>query len=240
MQVLNHKKHKTCVKMSMLLVIFTVFLSSFSPPVVFFFYGSTLNPLRLTCWFTLHFIRTVFVLQFCLACACVRKRFEALNNHIKLTTKTRKIDFFSRKLDLMFGNVYNDLCKAIVAINETFATPLILIFSNILLKSIFAAYAIIDQLRGDQLSRFAFAVIQGLLLVNLLCLVVFTSCEGSRLTNAAQHTRVLVSELMNECEFTREQKSELVYLTSQMRMKKLNVETFLFTINWNVFLTVNL
>jgi 7tm Chemosensory receptor len=237
---LNHFKHRHFTQGSIFLTSFAVFMVSFASPSLFFIFGKVqeLNMLSLLCWFNMHLIRFYFIVQLSLACVCLRTRFEGLNHYLEREIENRKFDAFGLGIDVKFGILYNDLCRVINIISATFTFPCVLIFPILLLKIIFTAYALVNELRGSSYDIINL-VYCGYAIVNFLALIIIPSCEASRLTSSAQRTGFLVSELMNKCGLTKVQKFELIYLTSQIRLKNINVECFLFTINWNVFLTVH-
>jgi hypothetical protein len=82
-------------------------------------------------------------------------------------------------------------------------------------------------------------IFNSILLANSIIIITISFCEGSRLTTEAQKSSKILSQIMCESEFLLDRKVDLVFLTTTMRMRNLNAETFLFTINWSVFMTVS-
>lgn len=73
-------------------------------------------------------------------------------------------------------------------------------------------------------------------LVNQTIVVFF----GNRLTLEAKKTEKVFSKFMASSEFDETQRSEFVYLLTQMRSRKTTVENFLFKLDWKTFIAVSL
>lgn len=62
--------------------------------------------------------------------------------------------------------------------------------------------------------------------------------SGSSTTKEAQATTEIFSRVMNH--HTERQKIDFVHFMALIRSRNLNIENFLFKINWNVFMIVSL
>lgn len=62
---------------------------------------------------------------------------------------------------------------------------------------------------------------------------------GSSLTNEAKATAANFSKFMNEFVESENDKLDFIYLMSHLRSRNLNVENFLFVINWKILLAVS-
>lgn len=234
---MHHKQQRVFVRITMLTAFVAMLLITFAPFSVFLFKEAPhrIDPLVLVCWTTLHSMRVFFIAQFFLACICIRKRFEGLNKKLTSVFKQK----LTQLVDSRVGKHFNDLCDVIEIMNETFTVPLIFVFTNILIKSIFAAFAVVNELKLDSDNSSVTLAMCGFALANYLALVVVATWEGSRLKTTATATGKIVTQMMCDGVFDQKQKTDFLFLQSQVRSRNVNVENFLFTINWNILLSVS-
>jgi hypothetical protein len=231
-----YKKQKAFVKAIVLTAFISLLLITFSPVSIVALKGFSerINALAIMCWGTLYFTRIFFVTQLYLACICIRKRFEGLNNKLDWLVRQKS----PKIVDWRLGKLYNELCDVIDILNETFTAPFVFIFPNILIKSIFAAFALVHEFKLQSPNNSYVYVICGFALVNYLGLVIVVAREGSRLTTTATATGAIITQMMSGDQLNQTQKTDFIFLQSQVRGRNVGVKNFLFTINWKVLLSV--
>lgn len=91
-----------------------------------------LNYFTVFCYSFMNVLLIFFVAQFFLMCIAVRKRFEVLNESLKISMKN-SASFEAKKFNAVrIGRVYHRLCDAIKIINENFTIPLVALLSLLL------------------------------------------------------------------------------------------------------------
>lgn len=98
----------------------TAFLSNF---VNYFLVFDTFS------FFVINFIRLYFVLQFCLVCAALRTRFNALNGVFKSSISTKELKNVRAKScsTVKLRKIYHILCDGIEIVNATLTPPFVLL-----------------------------------------------------------------------------------------------------------------
>lgn len=63
--------------------------------------------------------------------------------------------------------------------------------------------------------------------------------SGNDLTDEALKTSVLISKIMNEFDHSESQKTDFMFLITQVKARNVNVKNKMFTINWKLLLAVS-
>lgn len=178
-------------------------------------------------------VRNFFLAQFCVASVNIHSRFKALNDHLQ-----RFLDRKSSTFNFKIGTVFSNLCDSIELLNATFTFPFVFMFANLLTFSIIAAFGVIKEIFQKSAIPAVTLYLNTYCLVSYLGVIVAVCRNGALVTERAQKTVGLVAKIMDQCNLNCEQKAEMIFLSAKMRMRNLQVENFLFTINWNSLLTV--
>jgi 7tm Chemosensory receptor len=220
----------------MLATLITIFFT-FTPFLVFFAKGmpEKIDKLVLVCWCVLHSTRAFFTTQFFLACQCICVRFEELNEKLLRFKKQKPLP----AVDWRIGKLFNSLCDLIDILNDSFTTPFVLIFPNILIKAIFAAFALANELMLNSPDSMIALIISVFALMNYLSILIVVSWVGSKLKTTGLVTSKIIAQIMSEGIFDQKQKTDFMFLQSQARSRNVSVENFLFSINWKTLLSVS-
>jgi hypothetical protein len=236
-----HKRHKTFVKFVLVIAMTFLLLIGFTPLTIYLLKESPdqVHPIFVAyscvCWFTVHFIRIFFVTQFFLACCCLKTRFKLLND--KLLKLKQQKSFTA--IDWRFGQLFNSLCDLVDMSNGSFTIPFIIILPNILTKSIFAAYAIASQFHLSSSDSLVTLIMCGFFLLNYSLILILLSWIGSDLEKTAGETGKIITQMMSEGFVHQHQKTDFMFLQSQVRSRNVNVQNFLFSINWRIAMSVS-
>jgi 7tm Chemosensory receptor len=110
--------------------------------------------------------------------------------------------------DRRIGKLYNELCDVIDSLNKIFTNPCVVIFPNILIKSIFAAFAVVYEFKLQSENTSIVYVICGFAFVNYFGLVMVTVSEGSRLTTKATDTSTIITQMISGDQLNQTQKKK--------------------------------
>lgn len=194
-----------------------------------------------------------YTAQFACASLAVRERFGILNEYLeKFSNRTpvaNRVLFVDNpsNFDLkIFTELYNDLCDAILLINQTFTWQLAIVMINMLLCDVFGAYGILQnffQASSDTQSKFQLFCSSGWIIIQLVPKVLIAYSGSSSTSEMERSSVVLTRVIMNADTFN--QKVELNFLLNQMRGRKNTFENIFFVVDWKIisavsFLTKNL
>jgi hypothetical protein len=131
------------------------------------------------------------------------------------------------------------LCDSLEILNSSVTLSLAILFPNFIVCSILAAFGIIKELFHKSPESDVTLFVNIFYLLNYTINIIVACRQGSALSDEAESTLNIVSSQMSHLELCNDQKIDFVVLTSHMRLRNLKVRNFLFTINWNTFLTVS-
>jgi hypothetical protein len=210
------------------------------PPLIFHLngvaYGSTKE--SIVTYGSMILTRNLFIAQFYIASTNIRARFNSLHEHLKANWMKKQF-FQDERFGFKFGKLFAGLCDSIDILNSFMTRPFVLYFPLMMNYIIFSAYGLVKQLMQSSPIIPVFMILFCYNLVIHLAFIVFVCWEGSRLTSSAEATIKILGQVMSEHDHTWTQKVDLTFLSSQMRMRNLKAQTFLFTIDWRTFLAVS-
>lgn len=198
--------------------------------------------------------------QFTLPCLLVHQIFSTLNRQLKklLTPKVRnlKSSFEIVRTQLKFKKIFFLLCNSIDIINKTFTFQVIILFLMILVNcldflpkilfnqnifqigNIFESNGIVHEfLNTKMFNHLTIYSCIAHLVFNYSTMTLMLYAANS-VTHEAQASAVILSKSIDETSDT--QKLNFVVFAAQTRSRNLNIQNFLFVINWNVFLSVRI
>lgn len=108
------------------------------------------------------------------------------------------------------------------------------------MASVFESFGIIYYiLRAEEYSQVA-TTLSIIGLSHDIVVIIIILNAGSSLTEEAEKTGVIISKLVNESKCDLLQKVDFLFFMAQIKSRNLNVQNFMFKINWNVLLCVSL
>jgi hypothetical protein len=182
----------------------------------------------------LNFTRNLYVGQFYLACINVRARIDALNSHLEANLMRKKFSKHER-FSFKYGKLFGGLCDSIERVNSFATKPFALYFPLFTVYNIFSAYGIVKNIMQSSVINYITLYLFGYCLL----LLAFVCREGDRLTRSAKATMHIFGQIMSENEHNKDQQVDLTFLSTQMRLRNLKVQNFLFTIDTKTFLAVS-
>lgn len=107
--------------------------------------------------------------------------------------------------------------------------------------AIFSSFGILNEILepSSVLNTVTSGIFGGLGIVISMGYMVTIIYAGSTLTSEAQLFNILVAKAVNKTPKNEQQRNDFVYFASQSRSRNLNIQNFLFVINWNVLVAVN-
>ena len=206
-------------------------------------------------------LRTLYIAQLSLACLSIQKRFKVLNNSLVEMIRKENFKFMTSLSNLNIRKAYHDLCNLIDIINETFTFHFILLFPNVLVRtistcagcvkcllinfrlfqiaSVFSAFGLVRELENSSEPFSILMIISVFGMLYYLTLIVLTIYAGSALTKEAEKTTLVINCSIAEVELTEAQKIDFVFFMSQIRSRNLNVQNIFFKINWRTLMAVS-
>ena len=107
------------------------------------------------------------------------------------------------------------------------------------ISNIFDYYGIIKELSGPSNYSFVYLYTNFSYLLYHHFLTIVIVISGNSLTKEAQQTTMILGQILNAAGANGKQKIDLIFFLMHANARNLNVQNFLFKINWKVFFTVS-
>lgn len=246
----DYKKHSKTSWIAVFLVISTATLITCLSPIMVS--GSYKSPISIRTTFRFfygHFMKLFYISQFILASFAVGKRFELLNKSLETCGKNLQID------ELKFLNVFHKLCDGIEVVNDSFTFNLVFVFGYIMVRfflvakliklwfylklaEIFGAFGIIKQLITNDSFAYTYSIMTVIFMVYYKIVIIVTICASNKATETASNTSKVLHQITSQTQLTEIQKINFVFMTKQIESRNLKFRNKMFTIDWNVLITV--
>ncbi|KAG5684162.1 hypothetical protein PVAND_013403 [Polypedilum vanderplanki] len=177
------------------------------------------------------FYENFFTLQFMTSAFMLRERFKELKLFMLKSTKYNQ--FFNLNI---FGEIYHDLCDALELFNSIFVYHLIFVIFRTLIFNTFCIFGTIRHV----VSYKHFVQMLGApthISLNFL-MICAMSHMGSSTTETAEDVVGCISKIINK--LPQNEISRFIYynLLEQFMTRKLKIQSFFLTVNWNIVLAM--